>query len=106
LGDTPCFAPYDAGGNTTEKAWPVPEIFDSIEKDFAGSRVVMLADCCFSGSLIEEAKKRHGIISYACLSSVTCDESSTAYWTYSDSLLDALNGRPQLDANADGVITF
>ena len=99
---TTYFATYDAG-NT---AWAVPDIFDSIESHYNGSQVVLMADCCHSGALADVAKKRQTKIEYACLSSVLASETSTACWTFSDSLLDVLEGAPQADLNRDGVVTL
>lgn len=96
------FATYDA----YDKGWPVSSIFETLDKEYPGSRAVLLADCCESGVMADLAKSRKSNIQYACLTSVKGSETSTGNWTYSDSLLDVLEGKPQADLNGDGAITF
>ena len=96
------FATYDAN----QKAWAVPKIFETIEANFHGSRAVLLADCCDSGAMADQARVRKSSIEYGCLTSVLAGDTSTANWTFSDSLLDVLDGAPQADFDGDGVITF
>ena len=96
------FATYDA----YDKGWAVSSIFDTLDADFHGKNAVLLADCCESGVMAELAKTHKGPTDYAVLTSVANRETSTGNWTFSDSLLDVLEGRPQVDLDGDGVITF
>jgi len=83
------------------------DIGDWIAKEFKGERVFLLADCCMSGSLGECAAKLDKA-KFKALSITSADAGniSTGNWTYTQTLLDALNGDPLLDANGDGDITL
>jgi Caspase domain len=100
------FANYDAGDDLATTGWAVASIFDAIEKDFKGSRALLLADCCNSGALAEEAKKRKGNVSYAALTSVHVSGLSTEHWTFTESVLAGLDGDPRVDSDGDGTVTF
>ena len=52
------FANYDAG-NSNDSAWNIRSIFTAIDKHFSGNRVLLLADCCHSGALYEECRRRN-----------------------------------------------
>ena len=96
------FATYDAW----DTAWAVSSIFDTIEAHFHGAHAVLLADCCNSGAMANLARTRTTAIDYACLTSVAAGDTSTNCWTFSDSLLDVLEGKPQADLDGGGVVTF
>jgi hypothetical protein len=98
---TVCFITYDAGST-----WTTRSIFEAIEANFKGSRALLLADCCHSGALAEEAGNRHGRVSYGVLTSAHASSQSTGNWTFTESLVDLFRGAPELDANGDGHITF
>lgn len=96
------FANYDATDG--QSAWPVRSIFEELEQHFRGDRVILMADCCYSGGLADEARLRKSKLGYACLCSSFSHNSSTGRWTFTDSLLDGLRGNPRVDLNADGEI--
>ena len=98
---TTSFVTYD-----TKSGWMVQEVFDAIEKHFKGSRVLLTADCCHSGALATEAPKRASHIDYGVLTSAHATSRSTGRWTFTQCLVDMLNGSPALDLNGDGKITF
>jgi len=102
---TVCFATYDAEGSKAKNGWAVPDIIKSIENNFEGVRVVLMADCCLSGAMVNAAKSARNKVQYACFASVENKETSTGCWTFSDSLLNALEGAPFVDVNGDGAIT-
>jgi hypothetical protein len=100
------FVPYDAkgGGEIERTGWPAPQVFTAIDSSFKGSRVIMVADACYSGGLAIEAAKRGGKVSYAVLASAEASSPSTGNWTFTDALLRALSGEKRLDGDRDGFI--
>lgn len=101
-----CLANYDAGVNGSEGFF-VDQVTTPLKRHFRGKRVLLFADCCYSGGLAEAAAElsRQGIAG-ACLSAASFAESSTGRWTFTCTLLDALQGRPLLDADGDGYISL
>ena len=95
------FVSYD-----TNAYWPVGSVFEAIEKHFKGSTAILLADCCHSGALAVEAAQRHDRIAYGVLTSAHVSSKSTGNWTFTQCLVDVLNGGPLADFNGDGKITF
>lgn len=87
-------------------SWPVSSIFDSIEKHFKGSRVILTADCCHSGGLATEASQRKSKLAYGVLTSAHVSSKSTGNWTFTQCLVDVLSGTPVSDYDWDGTITF
>ena len=102
------FANYDAG-NSDDSAWNIRSIFAAIDKRFSGNRALLLADCCHSGALYEECRRRNRDdgdheLAYAALTSSYSHNTSTGNWTYSDSILAGFRGESQVDLNHDDVI--
>ncbi|HWB08356.1 MAG TPA: agenet domain-containing protein [Pirellulales bacterium] len=98
------FANYDA--TRGRDAWPVDEMFDTIERRFRGQQALLLADCCFSGALADEALRRRSPIAFGCLCSSFSHNTSTGNWTFTDLLLGGLRGSPLADENGDRVIEW
>jgi hypothetical protein len=99
------FASYDAGGEDNP-GWLVDSIPATIERCFAGSHALLLADACYSGSLIEAASQQAERIAYACLASSLASELSTGNWTFTEGLLAGLRGQAFVDADANTAITL
>jgi hypothetical protein len=99
-----CFANYDAA--SSESAWQVSEIFDAIEQGFRGDRALLIADCCFSGALVDVARQRESKIAYGCLCSSFSHNTSTGNWTFTESLLKGWRGDPGVDLDGDGAIEW
>ncbi|AFZ26056.1 hypothetical protein Cylst_3944 [Cylindrospermum stagnale PCC 7417] len=104
--NTHYFINYDANAEDRDNYWSVSSIFDDIESNFYGSKALLLADCCYSGALIDEVKNRDSEISYACVSSAYSHNSSTGNWTFTESLYKGLLGDPVVDLDGDRIITL
>jgi hypothetical protein len=98
---------YDPDPRGKKPAFALAELADLLVAHFKGSRVLLMADCCYSGGLAEVAKhlEKAGIQA-ASLTSADTATISTGNWTFTQTLLDGLNGDPLADANGDGVITL
>jgi hypothetical protein len=103
---------YDADGGAEGRNWAVSELLAVLVRDFKGSAVVITADCCYSGAVVEQVRGACSVCSDAvrlkvrrlcdrgapppfsvcCVTSATMHQVSSAGWTFSDSLLDALDG--------------
>lgn len=74
---------------------------------FRGERLLLFADCCFSGILgqvAEEVSRTLGIYANA-LTSADDSTVSTDKWTYTEALISILSGSSLADEDQDGVIT-
>jgi hypothetical protein len=90
------------GGGSYNHAW----IAKQIASKFHGSQVLLLGDCCQSGSLQDVVKNAAGPIAFACLTSSSRIQSGHGNWTFSQAVLDGLRGEPYVDLNKDGYITI
>ncbi len=81
-------------------------IAKQIALNFHGDQVLLLGDCCESGSLEDIVNDASGPIAYACLTSSSRKQSGNGNWTFSQAVLDGLRGEPYVDLNGDGVITI
>ena len=98
------FQPFDAA-KAPETQWSVQEVFDAIEAKAKADRALLIADCCYSGDLVVEARRRPaGRVAWSCLASSQASEPSTGRWTYTEQLLAALRGEPAFDADGDGQV--
>ena len=99
--------PYDSRPGEPSSDLPVERVFKIIENNFKGERVLLTVDCCHSGAFAEVAKTREDTeISYAALTSAHVSSLSTGNWTYTECLVDALEGNALLDANGDGKVSL
>ncbi|MGZ8843207.1 MAG: caspase family protein [Pyrinomonadaceae bacterium] len=101
---TTYFATFDAGEDVP--GWSTDSIVKDVEKYFKGSRAFLTADCCYSGSLAQQARQLGQRVSFACLTSSSASQLSTANWTFTETLLAGLSGKPLADLNSDGRITI
>ena len=100
------FVNYDARDEDDRSILYMDLVFDMIEANFKGSHVLMTADCCCSGGMVIEARKRKSHIAYACLASVFAHNGSTGDWTYTKGLIKGFRGDAMVDVNGDGTITL
>jgi hypothetical protein len=96
--------PYD--GNDYESLWSVDQLLSQTESGFRGDNVLVMADCCHSGSLARLARRANLEHNYAALASSAATTESTGNWTFSDRVLEALAGDPCADENGDGLINL
>lgn len=101
---TTFFATYDAGEDV--EGWSTESVVRAVDKYFKGSRALLTADSCYSGSLAEQTRRTGRRISYATLTSADADELSTENWTFTEMLLAGLTGKAFADINDDGQITL
>jgi hypothetical protein len=101
---TTFFATYDDSEDTD--GWATDAIVRDIEKYFKGSRALLTADTCFSGSLAQQTRQLGRRVSYATLASATSNHTSTENWTFTEMLLAALRGKSFADINSDGEVTL
>ncbi len=98
-------ATYDVGENT--EGWRTDTIPAAIEKYFKGAKAMIMADNCFSGALAEDVKALpNPHVGFAVMTSALADSTSTANWTFTESLIYAFRGDGYVDLNRDGKITF
>lgn len=100
------FINYDAKPQDRENYWSVASIFDAIGASFYGAGVLLLADCCFSGGLIDQTKQRSLGISIACITSAYSHNISTGQWTFTESLCKGWSGHAAADLDGDGEISL
>ena len=101
------FANYDI--NTSSAALTglsENDLFSAFE-NLRGKKLLLTADCCYSGFLGELAEKlgKKGVFA-ASATSASKSNTSTGNWTFSQTLLSALRGEPLADRNGDGLITL
>ena len=101
---TTYFASYDAGDDV--EGWATDSIVRDIEKNFRGSRALLVADTCYSGSLAAQTQKLGRRVSYASLTSSSSSQESTENWTFTEMLLAGFQGRSFADINGDGEVTL
>ncbi len=103
VGESGCFANYDMTGS--EDGFRIDRIADIVEDHFEGRRVLLFADCCFSGLLGNDVQ-RVGAAGFeaACATSVVAESTSTGNWTFTQTLIEAFGGDPTLDRDGDGAV--
>ncbi len=72
---------------------------------FAGKRLVLMADCCYSGALREVADALPNV-DVVMLTSADASNLSTESWTFTQTVIDSLSGDGLADANGDGSISL
>ena len=98
------FATYDAGDAV--EGWATDSIVRDIEKNFRGSRALLVADTCYSGNLAAQTQRFGRRVSFATLTSTSSNKESTSNWTFTEMLLAGLRGEAFADINQDGEITL
>jgi hypothetical protein len=97
----------DGGFETTDgDLWEMSSIVNNIDEHCKRARVLLLGDCCYSGSLTDAIRKHNGNNEYAAISSSAKTEPGHGNWTFSEALLQVLRGNPVADSNKDGFISL
>lgn len=98
------FATYDASEDVD--GWSTDSIVRDIEKNFKGTRALLTADTCYSGSLTADVQRMARRVSYASLTSSSANHTSTENWTFTEMLLAGLRGESFADLNGDGEVSL
>jgi len=100
------FVAYDADG-TKATSIALDRVEKTIAKSFAGGKVLLFADCCYSGGLLEVAKslEKKGFEA-AAVTSAEASNLSSGNWTFSQSLIDAIDGDGMTDHDKSGTISL
>ena len=102
------FCNYDmVSGKASQTGFAVDAIATILTRRFRGNVVFLLADCCYSGSLVQVSDRltRAGIQTVA-LTSAAASNTSTSNWTFTQTIIGALGGDPLMDVNGDGLVTL
>lgn len=95
------------GSDYNTSGFSVKWLGNVIKEKFKGKLVWLMADCCYSGALLDEvdALNSAGKNVIAITSASSCNI-STGNWTYSQTIIDCLSGLPLADRNEDGMISL
>lgn len=102
-GEEVCLANYDLDPSAPKKTGLLAsDVAGLIEKHFQGTRVLLLADCCYSGGLARSAESlRKAGYEAASLTSSTDAVTSTRNWTFTQTVIDGLIGESFGDVDGD-----
>lgn len=95
-GQNTYFANYDCDSNYyLNTGFAIASIAQILTENFPGKRAVLLADCCYSGSLNQVANKlAQDEIQTLVFTSAVSSNDSTGNWTFTRSLNEVLAGKP------------
>lgn len=106
IGSNYYFCNYDMGKQTST-LFDVSTLYDMAVANFKGKRMILMADCCYSGALLAVGKKIAMLgKEVVVLTSATASNISTGNWTFTQTLLDDLRGDCLADANGDRSISL
>lgn len=102
------FASSDALSRKLEAtALAVKGLVVLLAKPLKASRVILMADCCYSGALAEAAAElRAAGLSAVALTSAEASNTSSGNWTFTQAVIDALRGRALIDRDGDGSVSL
>ena len=109
----PYFVAYDSSSSDmAHTGIAVSKVAAAVREHFRGSRVLFMADACYSGTLgdavAEVVRPREGMatLSAASLTSADASNLSTNNWTFTQTILDGLAGDGLMDEDGDGTISL
>lgn len=73
------------------REWSIRQIFKQLDQNKTSFTCLLTADCCHSGALALEAEKYNS--KYSAITSVIPEKTSTGDWTFSNALLEVLEGK-------------
>jgi hypothetical protein len=99
-----CFANYDyRDGN----GFSTDIVSSLVKQYFKGNEVWLMADCCYSGTLLDEAKTISGngkkVVAFT---SATSSNISTGNWTFTQTMIDCFSGLPRADRDKNNSISL
>lgn len=100
------FVTYDAGSSTPATTWSMRSVVTDLQAGFKGRRALLLADCCYSGTMAENTRESRGQTPVAALTSSSSSTESTGNWTFTESVIAGLQGDASVDLDHDGAITL
>lgn len=100
------FVTYDAGDNTKTTTWSMKSVVTDVQTRFKGRRALLLADCCYSGTVAENVRDTRGEVAVAALTSSSSSIPSTGAWTFTESVISGFKGDPTVDLDRDGFVTL
>ena len=92
-----------------ETVFHMDEIFPILDKSWKGQRLILIGDCCCSGSLrsvLAQFARQRPEVRVAALASATASNVSTGNWTFTEGLIRALRGDPIIDRDHDGRLSI
>ena len=106
IGNDYYFCNYDMGQQVSTM-FNVSSLYELAAANFKGKRIILMADCCYSGSLLAVGKKIAELgKEVVVLTSATSSNISTGNWTFTQTLLDDLRGDLIADKNADNMVSL
>lgn len=106
IGSDYYFCNYDMG-KQVNTLFDVNSLYDLAVANFSGKRIILMADCCYSGSLLAVGKRLSELgKEVIVLTSATASNISTGNWTFTQTLLDDLHGDLLADQNADNLVSL
>ncbi len=102
-----CLMNYDVDPQRSDASFTGRDLVTIVAAEFDGNRVLMFADCCYSGALARAAEElaEQGFET-ATITSAGAAVASTNNWTFTHALVEIVRGDGDADRNGDGAIAL
>lgn len=102
------FLAYDTKSGAPDSGVVLSQVAATLKREFKGQRVLLMADCCYSGALkdVADAVSASGRVEAASLTSADASNLSTENWTFTQTVIDGLRGDGLMDENRDGTLAL